>query len=64
MNKLIGKIAATENNPTTIDEFYFWTDVNLILNPFDVVKVNHINKSCTYGVIQEIFHITDSVGYI
>lgn len=64
MNKLIGKIAATENNPTTIDEFYFWTDVNLILNPFDVVKVNHINKSCTYGVIQEIFHITDSVGYL
>lgn len=64
MNKLIGKIAATENNPTTIDEFYFWTDVNLILNPFDVVKVDHINGSHTYGVIQEIFHITDSAGYL
>lgn len=64
MNKLIGKIAATEKNPTTIDEFYFWTDTNLILNPFDVVKVNHINDSHTYGVIQEIFHITDSAGYL
>ena len=64
MSKLIGKIAATENNPTTIDEFHFWTDTNLILNPFDVVKVSHINGSYTYGVIQEIFHITDSAGYL
>jgi len=23
--KLIGKVAATEKCPTTIDEFYFWT---------------------------------------
>ena len=64
MSKLIGKIAATEKNPTTIDEFHFWTDTNLILNPFDVVKVTHINGSYTYGVIQEIFHITDSAGYL
>ena len=64
MSKLIGKIAATEKNPTTIDEFHFWTDTNLILNPFDVVKVSHINGSYTYGVIQEIFHITDSTGYL
>lgn len=64
MSKLIGKIAATEKNPTTIDEFHFWTDTNLILNPFDVVKVSHINGSYTYGVIQEIFHITDSAGYL
>lgn len=64
MSKLIGKVAATEKNPTTIDEFHFWTDTNLILNPFDVVKVTHINGSYTYGVIQEIFHITDSAGYL
>lgn len=64
MNKLIGRVAATEKQPTTIDEFSFWTSTNLILNPFDVVKVEHINKSFTYGVIQEIFHITDSAGYL
>lgn len=64
MSKLIGKIAATEKNPTTIDDFYFWTDTNLILNPFDVVKVTHINESYTFGIIQEIFHITDSPGYL
>lgn len=64
MNKLIGKVAATEKNPTTIDEFYFWTSTDLILNPFDVVKVDHVNDSKTYGVIEEIYHITDSASYL
>ena len=62
--KTIGKIAATENRPTTIDEFYFWTSQNLILNPFDVIKVDHINESTTYGVVEEISHITDTPSYL
>ena len=64
MSKIIGKVAATEKAPTTIDVFYFWTDKNRILNPFDVVKVEHIDKSITYGVIEEISHITDSSSYL
>jgi hypothetical protein len=28
--KKIGKILATEKAPTTVDEFYFWTDKKLI----------------------------------
>lgn len=64
MSKLIGKIAATEKNPTTIDEFYFWTSTDLVLNPFDVIKVDHVHGSKTFGVIQEIFHITDSASYL
>ena len=63
-SKIIGKIAATENRPTTIDEFYFWTSKNLILNPFDVIKVNHISDSTTYGVVEEISHITDTPSYL
>ena len=66
--KQIGKVVATEKNPTTIDEFFFWTDKNRLLSPFDVVKVDHIRDSITYGVIEEISHITDSpsqlAGYI
>ena len=54
----IGKIVATESHPTTIDEFSFWTKVDLIISPFDVVKVAHINNSFTYGVVREISHIT------
>jgi len=64
MSKIIGKIAATEKAPTTIDVFYFWTNKNRILNPFDVVKVKHIDNSITFGVIEEISHITDSASYL
>lgn len=61
---IIGKITAIEKIPTTVDDFYFWTSQNEILNPFDVVKVEHINESVTYGVIEEISHITDAPSYL
>jgi len=61
---IIGQVAATENRPTTIDEFYFWTSKDLILNPFDVIKVEHVNDSTTFGVIEEISHITDTPSYL
>lgn len=61
---LIGRVLATEKFPTTIDNFCFWTNIDLILNPFDVVKVEHINKSSTFAVIEEISHITDSASFL
>ncbi len=64
MKKPIGRIAATEKCPTTIDEFFFWTSQDLILNPFDVIKVEHVKNSSTFGVVEEISHITDSSGYL
>src|SRR4030066_37547 len=64
MEKVIGKVVATEKKPTTIDEFYFWTTKDRILNPFDVVKVRHIKDSTTFGVIEEISHITDTPSYL
>lgn len=64
MSKVIGKILATEKSPSTMEEFYFWTRPELILNPFDVVKVEHINNSKTYGVVEEISHITDSASFL
>lgn len=64
MEKVIGRIAATEKQPTTIDEFYFWTKKDIILSPFDVIKVSHINESLTFGVVEEISHITDAPSYL
>ena len=64
MGRIIGKVLATEKNPSTMEEFYFWTKPDLILNPFDVVKVNHVSKSITYGVIEEISHITDTANFL
>lgn len=62
--KIIGRVAATEKIPTTIDEFYFWTSKDRILSPFDVVTVSHIDASTTYGIIEEISHITDTASYL
>lgn len=64
----IGKIIATEKQPSTIEYFTFWTKANLKLKPFDVVVVEHIQSSKTFGVVEEISHMTDSpsalAGYI
>ena len=64
MGKVIGKVIATEKNPSTIDSFFFWTNTDMILNPFDVVKINHLQNSITYGVIEEISHITDTANFL
>ena len=64
MGKLIGRIIATENKPTTVDDFIFWTDSGLILNPFDVVKVEHVEGSYSYGQIEDIAHITDASSFL
>lgn len=65
MSRLIGKISATEKNPTTCDEFQFWLTDDTVLSPFDIVKVPcKYDGSTTYGVVQDILHITDSAGHI
>lgn len=72
--EIIGKIIATEKEPSTIEVFTFWTKIDLKLKPFDVVVVEHIPAtgktefSKTFGVVEEISHMTDSpsalAGYI
>lgn len=62
--KLIGRVIATEKKPTSVDAFAFWTDSRLILNPFDIVRVDHVNGSRTYGMIEDISHITDASSFL
>src|SRR5215218_3749458 len=62
--KQIGKIIATERVPTKVDEFFFWTEKDLIIKPFDVVKVNHLKDSITFGVVEEISHLTDNSSFL
>lgn len=65
MRKLIGKVSATEKFPSSCDEFQFWMSDDTILSPFDIVRVqNSIDDSITYGVVQDILHITDGAGHI
>ena len=63
MTRIFGKVSATENSPSTIDDFYFWTDKKQILSPFDIIKVAHESNSITYGVIEEINHVTDATSH-
>ena len=64
MNKLIGRVLATEKSPTTMDKFTFWTNSDLKLHAFDIVKVQHIEGSFTFGVIENISHITDAQSFL
>ncbi len=64
MNIPIGRIIATERNPTTMDKFTFWTNSDLKLHAFDIVKVEHIDNSFSYGVIENISHITDAQSFL
>lgn len=63
--RVIGKISATEKCPSTTDDFCFWTDKGEILSPFDIVKVKHLpdDTTITYGVIEEINHVTDAPNH-
>lgn len=61
---LIGRVIATEKRPTTMDTFTFWTSENEKLHAFDIVKVEHIEGSFSYGVIQNISHITDAQSFL
>lgn len=68
MEDIIGKVSATEKNPSTLQHFYFWTKAGYDINPFDIVKVEHIgnshaDKSYTFGRIEEISHVTDSASH-
>jgi hypothetical protein len=63
----IGKVSATEKNPTCTDNFTFWLDDNVEIKPFDIVKANNEvqgKKSTTYAIVEDIFHITDSTGHL
>lgn len=63
--KLIGRVSATEKYPSSCDDFQFWLSDDAILSPFDIVRVeNRTGDSVTYGVVQDILHITDGTGHL
>jgi len=64
MSKLIGRVLATEKTPTTMDEFNFWTNSDCRLSAFDIVKVERSDSSITFGVIENISHITDAQSFL
>lgn len=60
----IGKVSATQNSPTSADEFSFWLADDVVIAPFDIIAVPNTENSITVGIIKEIYHTTDSINHI
>ncbi len=67
MKRPLGRVSATEKNPSTSESFEFWLEDSKEVRPFDIVKAqNRIGdkNSLTFGVVQDISHSTDSAGHL
>lgn len=64
-NKVIGRVTTTEKSPSTCNELRFWVHKDVIIRPFDIVRIQHISKdasspSYTYAIVKELKYITDN----
>ena len=60
----IGRVIATEKDPSTTDQVRFWLPPDVDLKPFDFVRLSapeSMNRSVGdfYALIQEIHHVSD-----
>lgn len=65
--KAVGKTSATDRDPNTSDKFSFWLAPSVIVNPFDIVRVeqvSHEGKSETFGLVTTLEHRTDSPTHL
>jgi DNA helicase HerA-like ATPase len=68
-NNSIGKVTASEKNPTSCNKLQFWVRSDVIIRPFDIVRIQHISRSSnqisfTYAIVQDLTYITDSAGHL
>jgi len=68
-DEIIGRVIATENSPTTSIGVKFWIDENVLLRPFDVLRIEHLgagrqSKSYSYAMVTDLEYLTDGVGYL
>ena len=73
---VIGKTSATERDANSSDRFNFWLAPDRIVNPFDIVQVDHVGNaldtdgnaltktSRSYGLVTNIEHRTDSPNHL
>ena len=66
--RIIGRVVATENAPTTSTTLKFWIDDEINARPFDVVRIDHIGTSSgetssSYAMITDLEHLTDGAGF-
>lgn len=61
---IIGKVSATQQCPSSSDEFTFWLGDDQVVSPFDLVAAENAKASTSVGVIQDIHHVTESPSHI
>lgn len=66
----IGRVTASEKDPSTCGSVRFWVQKDVVIKPFDIVKISHIpsvprgKPSSSYAIVQELKYITDSAGHL
>lgn len=60
-DKDIGKTLASDRFPNTMDSFWFSTNPDIIISPFDFVTVRHIFNTRTIGMVKEL-RATEDIG--
>lgn len=68
-NTCIGKVTATHDKPTTCTTVNFWMKPDVVIRPFDIVRIEHISrngngKSHSCAIVRELSYITDSMGHL
>ena len=63
-DQIIGKVTATEKNPTTTQKFIFWLKDGTEIRPFDIIKADAPNSTKSYAVVMDIYHITDCPSFL
>jgi hypothetical protein len=63
-NPIIGKVSATQQCPSSSDDFTFWLGDDEVVSPFDLVTAENAKDSISVGVIQDIHHVTESPSHI
>lgn len=68
--RIIGRVSATANQPTSSEQFYFWLEPSVIVNPFDIVETDQVSAqspqsaSKTYGIVITLDHMTDAASHL
>jgi len=63
-NEIIGKVSATEREPSASEKFYFWLGPEKIVNPFDIMEADQMEGTRTFGLVTNIRQITDAPSHL
>lgn len=64
VREVIGRASATERAPSSSEEFQFWMGPDEMVNPFDIVEVEHMRGTTTFGLVTNIEHLTDAPSHL